>query len=67
MSFRRHLAKFIFCFALALSSLSGAPMDPKQIEELLQIMNDAKIEVVVPAKNSEPELPIIRSDLPPKD
>lgn len=59
MSFRRQFARLIFCCALALSSLSGAPMDPKQIEELLHIMNQTEIALVVPEKNSETELPVI--------
>ena len=34
-------------------------MDPKQIEELLHIMNQTEIGLVVPEKNSETELPVI--------
>lgn len=64
MSFGRKLAKVLFCAFLGLSSMSGAPMDPKQIEEVLQIMNQTNIEVVIPEKNgsNDPDWPLISPD-----
>jgi hypothetical protein len=66
MSFRRQLSKVLFCLFLAFASLSGGPMDPKQVEEILHIMNQTKIEVVVTEKNSsnDPELPIFPPEPP---
>jgi len=60
MSFGRKLAKVFFCAFLGLSSMSGFPMDPKQIEELLELMNKATPEVLVlePNGNNEPNPPI---------
>jgi len=60
MSISRKLSKVFFCLFLGFSSMSGIPMDPKQIEELLHLMNETKIEVVVPEHNGkdDPELPV---------
>jgi len=65
MSISRKLSKVLFCLFLGFSSISGVPMDPKQIEELLHLMNEAKIEVVVPEHKGkdDPELPL-QFDLP---
>jgi hypothetical protein len=60
MSISRKLSKVLFCLFLGFSSMSGVPVDPKQIEELLHLMNETKIEVVVLEHNGEddPELPV---------
>lgn len=64
MSIGRKLAKVLFCAFLGLSSMSGAPMDPKQIEEVLQIMNQTNVEVVMPDESgsNDPKLPVIPPD-----
>jgi hypothetical protein len=35
--------KFVFCALLALASISGAPLPPDKVEELLYSMNEPKI------------------------
>jgi hypothetical protein len=65
MSISRKLSKVLLCLFLGFSSMSGVPMDPKQIEDLLHLMNETKVEVVVPEHNGkdDPELPV-QFDLP---
>lgn len=49
MSNKRKFLKVFLCLFLGASSMFGGTMDPKQIEEHLRIMNETRIEVVIPA------------------
>jgi len=52
MPLKGKLAKVFLCLALGMAAFSGAAMDPKQIEENLRIMNQTRVEVIVPEKTS---------------
>ena len=54
MPLKGKLAKVFLCLALSIAAFSGAPMDREQIKENLRIMNQTRVEVVVPEKNGEP-------------
>jgi hypothetical protein len=44
------LRKIVFLMMLGFETAMGAPVDPKKIEELLQLMNALRVELVLPAK-----------------
>lgn len=43
MSLRQRLQTVLLCFALELGALSGVPMRPEKIQELLENMNRPKV------------------------
>ena len=47
MSFRRKLAKLLIFAVLNFGALAGVPMDPRKIEELMNVMHRTKVEHVV--------------------
>jgi hypothetical protein len=49
MSAKAGFLKVFLCLLLGMSVMSGAPMDAKQIEEHLRLMNETRVEVVMPA------------------
>ena len=53
MSVKHKLRKILLIATLGVGSLMGVPMTPEQIEELLYLMNQPKIEVVVKEENDE--------------
>jgi hypothetical protein len=48
MSIKRKWLKVLLLSMMALSSFGGAPMNVKEIEELLHIMNETKVEFTIP-------------------
>ena len=42
---------------LAFGAFTGARMDPKEIEELQDVMNRTRIEVTIEAEKDKPQLP----------
>jgi len=53
MSLKGKWLSAIFLSMLAFSSFYGGPMNPKDIEDLLHIMNDTKVEFSIPEKDSK--------------
>lgn len=47
MLFRKTLAKALVFAILQFGALAGVPMNPQQIEELMNVMHRTKIEYVV--------------------
>jgi hypothetical protein len=41
------LRRLLLFFALGFGALAGVPMDPKEIEELLNTMNQTRIEMTI--------------------
>lgn len=48
MSTKRKWLKVLLLSMMGLSSFGGAQMDLKQIEDLLHIMNESKVEFTIP-------------------
>jgi hypothetical protein len=44
MSMKRRWLRALFLVMMTVSSFGGAPMNPKEIEDLLHIMNETKVE-----------------------
>ena len=53
VSGKHKLRKILLIATLGVGSLMGVPMMPEEIEELLYLMNQPKIEVVVKEENDE--------------
>jgi len=47
MSFRKTLAKILVFAVLQVGALAGVPMRPDEIEKLMNVMSQTKIEYVV--------------------
>jgi hypothetical protein len=47
------LRRLFLFFVLGLGALHGVAMDPKKIEELLDTMNQTKIEMTIQGQNDE--------------
>jgi len=47
MRFRNRLAKVLVFAILQFGALAGIPMDPEQIEKLMNVMHRTKVEYVV--------------------
>ena len=45
---RSKLAKAVFCLLLVTAAFGGAPMCPKEIEELMSPMNSVKVTCQIP-------------------
>jgi hypothetical protein len=61
MAKRRRLRVAIFWLMLAGGTILGGPFDPKEIEDILRIMNEANVEVVLEKGDSPPskyEIPV---------
>lgn len=50
---KNKLRRLCLLFALGFGALAGVPMDPQEVEELLDTMNQTKIELVIQKKNDE--------------
>ena len=61
MPFKSKFLKALLGLSLGFATFTGAGLDPKKIEELLNIMNRTNVEVMIPERNDkgEPELPAI--------
>ena len=53
VSVKHKLRKILLIATLGVGSLMGVPMTPEEIEALLYLMNQPKIEVVVKEENDE--------------
>ena len=53
MSVKHKVRKILLIATLGVGSLMGVPMTPEEIEELLYLMNQPKIEVAVKEVNDE--------------
>ena len=53
VSLKSKLKNILLCLALGMCQLMGAPMSPKEIEELLQQMNQPKIAHTLPDENNK--------------
>ena len=47
------LRRLLLFFILGLGALHGVAMDPKKVEELLDTMNQTKIEITIQGQNDE--------------
>lgn len=48
MSLKRKLRTLLVCLPLLLGSMSGVPMRPEEVEELMQEMNEQQMVYVMP-------------------
>jgi hypothetical protein len=48
MSMKRRWLRALFLVMMTVSSFGGAPMNPKEIEDLLHVMNETKVEFSLP-------------------
>ena len=48
MSIKRKWLRVLFLLMMAGASFSGSSMNPKDIEDLLHIMNETKVEFTIP-------------------
>lgn len=55
MSLKNTLARFVLCLVLEVGVVLGIPINPKQIEELLQLMTRTRVEHVVRKQDEDPE------------
>jgi hypothetical protein len=53
VSLVNRLRVFVLCVALEMGVLSGVPMRPGEIEELMNQMNQPKMAHVLPSENHE--------------
>ena len=53
MSMKRKWLKLVFLAMAAMASFSGNWMNPKEIEDLLHIMNETKVEFSIPDNNDK--------------
>ena len=76
MRITNKLRKVVFLMMLGFGTAMGAPVDPKEIEELIQLMNCPPVELVVPAKDKPQPPPLLwperqgsvtRTAAPPSD
>jgi hypothetical protein len=51
MSMKRKWLRMVFLVMMALATFGGSPVNPKEIEDLLHVMNEAKIEFTIPDEN----------------
>lgn len=52
MSIKRKWLKALMMVMLAVTSLGG-PMNPREIEDLMRIMNQTQIEYTIPGRNKD--------------
>lgn len=50
MSLRKKLRTLLVCLPLLLGSMSGVPMRPEEVEELMQKMNEQQMVYVMPGE-----------------
>lgn len=50
MSLKRKLRTLLVCLPLLLGSMSGVPMRPEEVEELMQKMNEQQMVYVMPGE-----------------
>ena len=48
MSIRSKWLKALFLGMMAMAAFGGAPMNPKEIEDLLHVMNETRVEFTIP-------------------
>ena len=53
MSIKRKWLRVLFLLMMAGASFSGSPMNPKDIEDLLHIMNETKVEFTIPDESNK--------------
>lgn len=63
MSLKGRLRTLVLCFPLLLGSISGVPMRPEEIENLMHSLNQQEIVVTIPKENEDggyklPKLPV---------
>jgi hypothetical protein len=70
MSMKRKWLSALFLSMMALSSFTGTAMNPKEIEDLLHIMNETKVEFTIPddegdkADGKRPPIDFVQSKEP---
>jgi hypothetical protein len=57
MSLAKRLRVLVVCAALEIGVLSGVPMRPDEIQELMNQMNQPKVAHVLPSQNDEGDDP----------
>lgn len=55
MAWRHRLRTIFLCAALQFAALTGAPMRPEEIRELMQTMNQPKVVHVLPEEDDKGE------------
>ena len=53
MSIRQRLRTIILCFVLELGALSGVPMRPNEIEDLMRTLNQPKVAHTIPDESKK--------------
>lgn len=62
MSWKDKLRKVLFLAMLGMGGVLGATMNPKEIEDLMRLMNQTQIEVVVKQKSGDGDQKISPED-----
>lgn len=57
MSLRKRLRTVFVCAFLEVGALAGVPMRPKEIQELMQVMNGPKLAHVLPGEEDAGDPP----------
>ena len=58
VSIKRSLRTLVVCLPLAFGALTGMPMKPEEIEELMHNLNQPKITVTIPGESENGDDPI---------
>lgn len=58
MSLKRKLRTLLVCLPLLLGSMSGVPMRPEEVEELMQKMNEQPMVYVMPGEGENGDEPL---------
>ena len=53
MSIKRTWLRILFLGMMAMASFGGAWMNPKEIEDLLHVMNETKVEYMIPDESDQ--------------
>ena len=53
MSIRQRLRTIVLCFVLELGALSGVPMRPNEIEDLMLTLNQPKVAHTIPDESKK--------------
>jgi len=57
VSIKHLLRTFVVCLPLMIGSLSGVPMKPEEIEELMHNLNQPKITITIPGQSESGDDP----------
>jgi len=55
VSLKRKLRALLVCLPLLLGSMSGVPMRPEQVDQLMRTMNEQQVVQVIPAEKAPDE------------